>query len=335
MRELSIGDTTIPLCMGVSPAFYVDKVGPKGGVFVTPLYLDDIKTFSVKCEVTGFGDEVYNGIFPYPTVNPVRYRFVLKQVASPYKTFDSGPVYTSSFTFKANVEAFQDLVKYNGRFDVNCYAYDQFDNESSRLIEYIYLRKENDPFADSDFDGLDDHWEIETFGSIDFTNGSFDSNGSGFTDRQDYLSDKNAYEFSLNLSAGWNLISVPCRISTETVKLLKSKITNAFYYDGLSQFYKPFDFDVLLQESENSHVSGFWAFSMLNTTEPIKFSGISPLNDFDNFEKGWNLFGYQRPRLSPQSEQLGLTYSWINSEYKTIPSSDTLECLKGYWIKSH
>jgi hypothetical protein len=204
----------------------------------------------------------------------------------------------------------------------------------SCLTQYIYLRKNSDPFVDEDNDGLDDQWERYTFGSIYFSDGSLDSNGSGLSDKDEYLSDRAAYEFSLDLSPGWNLVSIPCRLTEEVAQSLNDKITNVFYYDSENQYYKKFNFNQLLSSSTIDSVVGLWVFDDQELGESIKFKGLSPLLDIEQFGEGWSLFGYRRQRVAPNGTTLSMVYKWYGDDYFELDATDSLFPLKGYWIES-
>ena len=185
-------------------------------------------------------------------------------------------------------------------------------------------------FVDSDNDGLDDNWERATFGSLTFSAGNQDSNASGLSDKEDFFKGLDAYSFNLKLKAGWNLISLPCRLDPPTEDLLSNYINSAFFYDSKKECYQVLDLTQPFPE-----VIGFWAFSFEDRPD-LEFKGSEPLDARLEFENGWNLFGSRLVQELPQASNLSQVFGW-NPEtidyYPFLNSRDTIIPLNGYWIK--
>ena len=198
------------------------------------------------------------------------------------------------------------------------------------LSNRFQINRGSAAFVDSDGDGLDDNWEMATFGSLTFSNGVQDSNGSGSSDKEDFLNGEDAYAFSLKLEAGWNLISLPCQLDAASELLLNSYVTTAFFYDSEKAYYHDLDLTQPFPE-----VTGFWAFSM-EERPAIEFKGAQPLNSRLEFKNGWNLFGARLNQEAPQDDKLGVVFGWDQGTadyYQFLNSRESIIPLRGYWVE--
>ncbi len=145
------------------------------------------------------------------------------------------------------------------------------------------------------------------------------------TDEQ-ILQIKSLHSDSIQVDAGWNLISLPLIVTDGSKStLFPSAISDAFIYDGS---YQPI--------GTLEHGIGFWL--KFDSSETIHFTGEPFNQDTIDVKSGWNLIGsVSSPVLvdSIKSELTGI----ISSEfYQYIPSigyqsADTLQPGIGYWIK--
>jgi hypothetical protein len=159
--------------------------------------------------------------------------------------------------------------------------------------------------------------------------------------------------FTWDLEEGWNLISIPLRLSENDITTLLQPIDNK--YDAVQWFdstdnpdhWKHFHISKPVSFNDLNHINesnGFW----INITEP----GGTTLTIIDNelttspnisLYKGWNLVGY--PSLTNHNRTVGLntlefgkdvdTIQWFNATSKTwhfMEENHSFEIGKGYWI---
>ena len=143
-----------------------------------------------------------------------------------------------------------------------------------------------------------------------------------------HLQSVSLHSDSIQVEAGWNLISLPLVVTDGSRNtLFPSAISDAFIYEGS---YQPKD------TVENG--IGFWL--KFDSSETIHFTG-EPFNwDTINVRNGWNLIGsVSSPALVDSIKSIPLNI--IASEiYKYVSSVgylsvDTMQPGYGYWIKTN
>ena len=337
---LDLGDAgTLPVFWAMSNKFKIDREAPRAGTFTYPMASENILDYNIDCKVQGVID----------TLSPISYRFFLTSSTDSSKYAE---LETADPHCQFTIDNVPWLEQFQGTLMVECFAADIFGNglnadgkagQPVAAPRYFYYHK-NDvdnkfDLTDSDNDGLPDAWEKYHFGDLKSFMGSDLNSEFGLTYREVYLSGKLPMNFTLKLKAGWNLISVPARLSDvpversrgemrSTLDELKRRINTAFYFDAEHQQYKPLDLDSNISSSQ-----GFWAFSSVDQA-PFTFSGAKPHTNQTDYLSGWNLFGSNSHRLAPSSVDFSSVFEWDFGDYLELPSNSLIFPMKGYWIKN-
>jgi len=344
--DLDLGDAgNLPIFWAMSELFKIDRVAPNGtgGKFESPMYMENVVNYTIDCKV----EDVVDDLSPITS-----YRFILE---TPYSNEIYAEIETSEPNTQFTIDLVSGLEQYQGLLKVDCYAADIWgnglnsDGKAGKLVATQYFnyhvndRDTNFDLTDSDNDGLPDAWEIYHFGDLTSVSGSDIYQGSNVTYRETYYSGKLPMSFTLKIKEGWNLISIPTRVSDvpveraggefrSTLDEIRARIDSAYYYDSETQQYKPLDLSSNIQSSQ-----GFWAFAF-EDQKPLTFSGVSKLENQTDYQPGWNLFGSNSIQKVPNSTDLGPVFDWTyipdESGYIQLPSGSDIFPLKGYWIKN-
>lgn len=135
----------------------------------------------------------------------------------------------------------------------------------------------------------------------------------------------NRYIFKTNCQKGWNMVSVPVKVTDRTVdSLFPGAATSAYAYKG-----SYVEYDSLVNKV------GYWI--KFDNPQSVNFPGIPILSDTFDLQKGWNLIGsismpIADSNLSTLPRGVGLsrlfTYTGNYSEVREITPG------QGYWIKA-
>jgi len=133
---------------------------------------------------------------------------------------------------------------------------------------------------------------------------------------------------SINLNAGWNLISIPGNIKVST--LFNS---GDIIYKYINHEWKLYDAQTK-SFNEISVGEGFWIKTPTSRTQSVSLTQVDSTKLTTLFGKGWNLIGMNKDVLK---ENLTFNYSYIytynNSKWLSTSEITKLEKYKGYWIK--
>ncbi len=153
----------------------------------------------------------------------------------------------------------------------------------------------------------------------------------------------------LNLSKGWNLISIPVALADNNISDFftpdeKANVTIVWSYDNSNpsvpvwKYYKPTRANNTLANIEVK--TGYW-FSVKNDMS-IQVTGVLPGNKSITINDGWNLIGDPDLSTHSPSELFGnyyLTWGYTDNLwyfYKPSRTSNTLASIEpcmGYWVK--
>jgi len=131
--------------------------------------------------------------------------------------------------------------------------------------------------------------------------------------------------YTINVSAGWNLLSLPSKVPNNSVtQLFPTAISSAFVYSGSSYNIT----DTLINGN------GFWL--KFPTDDQVQIFGDSLYSDTIDVVAGWNMIGtITNPILT--SAIIQSPSSIVTSNYFEYASSyyvaDTLKPGNGYWVK--
>jgi hypothetical protein len=168
------------------------------------------------------------------------------------------------------------------------------------------------------------------------------------------------YTCSVNLTEGWNLVSVPCEASNMTREYVLSNLSNnytsihAYYADDVNDSWKSHNPSLpswVVQDLTNISVEkGYWI--KITTNRNFSVPGNISIPRVILLKKGWNLIGYPHYRSKDVEEALTsisgaytLVYSYnktdINDSWKRYNpynlSGNDLENITpyfGYWINT-
>ena len=188
----------------------------------------------------------------------------------------------------------------------------------SQWSEQFSVNFANDPDVDLDVDGLSDGWEALYFADLDFSDGTADSDGDGFTDAEEFGAGTHPFEFQISVDRGWNLLSVPFSPSTESLSDLLAvgsywRLENGAFQRGeLPRAYE-----------------GFWFYAE-EPAEDVSISGI-PAQPELSLLGGWNLVGPRDAMTMPDNNNVGIVYSWDGRRYKTLDADTPMVPFKGYF----
>jgi hypothetical protein len=112
--------------------------------------------------------------------------------------------------------------------------------------------------------------------------------------------------FTTNLTAGWNLISIPLETSECSLEIVLSSITGkwdvAKYYDGLSKTWKSYRVGGTQTFNNLDRTMGIWLHATENCM--LAVSGVIPTSTTITLHAGWNLVAY--PTLAEKTVAMSL-----------------------------
>ncbi|MFO7619331.1 MAG: NosD domain-containing protein [Thermoplasmata archaeon] len=149
--------------------------------------------------------------------------------------------------------------------------------------------------------------------------------------------------FNINLTAGWNLISVPLAMDDTSVENVLSSISGSWdvakWYDGMTKAWKTYRLGSTVNTfSQIDRTMGVW----LHTTEArtLNISGNVPAITEIMLRAGWNLVGYPAQTKMTIAEALAGTeydsvevFSPASPFIMEVDSSYVLSPGEGLWIK--
>ncbi len=203
--------------------------------------------------------------------------------------------------------------------------------------------------GDEDGDGLPDEWEMEMLGTLEY-DGDADPDGDGFSNLQEYENGTDPLRYVLELTPGWNLVSIALAPSDYSVDGIFGDTIDkpAWYWDG--EAYDAAE-DIL-------PLAGQWVYSPAEDTVSIDIGAMdfpdSPDTDGDGLadsveedigtdperyaielHPGWNLVSVCRvptdntPEAIFGDKIIMPVWKWQDGKYKR---AEQIKPLKGYWI---
>ncbi len=131
---------------------------------------------------------------------------------------------------------------------------------------------------------------------------------------------------AVNLSAGWNLISLPLQTNeTEKSVLYPTATSSAFFYEGISS-YQPND--------TIRHGIGYWL--KFDAVQNIVYHGQEVLTDTISVEVGWNLIGsITLPVAASEITSIpgGIVTAQFFGYKNGYYNADSIQPAQGYWVK--
>ncbi len=130
---------------------------------------------------------------------------------------------------------------------------------------------------------------------------------------------------SLSYLSGWNLISLPVRVSDNSVTaLFPSAVSRAFAYQGS---YTPL----------TTMADGYGYWLKFNDTQSVTLHGLSLLRDSLTAQQGWNLIGSVTvpfPAVNLSSQPPGIISSVLFGFNGSYYTADSVRPGLGYWLKT-
>jgi hypothetical protein len=188
-----------------------------------------------------------------------------------------------------------------------------------------------------DFNSRGHHWKFEPLSS----NSPLPSPTPSPTP---YATPTPTPKFTIPLSKGWNLISLPLQpIALDIPTALSSingKFTNLYAYDGTQYLgFIPGSSSNQLTKMEIGR--GYWI--LMKEAADLVIEGTSPSKNEVNLKLGWNLVGLSSLVEVPVSEALSsingkyvslYEYDNATNSYKGLPELKVLKPGKGYWLEA-
>lgn len=282
-----------------SGVFTVDATAPDVPVAVTPTDGATVNAWQVKLQSAA--DDATSGV--------AAYQFEIDSEISDW----------------INQSAFYFLTPENGTHQWRCRAKDYAGNRSdwSPLQSFNFLLT-----ADGDHDGLPDSWELTYFGRLDYTDGTRDSDGDGWSDQEEYTNQTNPFEFYLNLKTGWNLLALPFDATADGMAALTAATAPVRWtWNGKSYDFTPLP----------AAYQGFWVYATEEQSN-LPVSGLPPQSTEYNLLAGWNLTGAGSEVTIPDSAILRVIWDWSSEGYSDISLTAQprakFKPFRGYWIYS-
>ena len=162
------------------------------------------------------------------------------------------------------------------------------------------------------------------------------------------LSNQAVASYEIQLSQGWNLISLPEQQTNTDIEIVTGSIEDSIisiwnYEDGHWYFYAP-DYEGLSDLETMDAGKAYW----INTREQdtLVGSGIVPSSSI-RLNNGWNFIGYNASLGKNMIEAMSSTggnvdkvYAYIDGMWKEYPTGDpnelsSMEPERGYWVKTN
>lgn len=178
---------------------------------------------------------------------------------------------------------------------------------------------------DDDGDGLPDTWELLSFGRLDFSDGTADSNLDGRTDLENAEAGRHGFEFHLDLEAGWNMVALPCDTDLESAAALAAAASGPIWmWDAEALRYVATDAPPARR--------GLWIHAA-ERAENVPVSGHPPDGDLLDLPAGWNLAGSGLPAALEDMDGIRDIMAWIDGAYDLIATEVFhFSHLQGYWL---
>jgi hypothetical protein len=240
------------------------------------------------------------------------FRFVLEPAAGPAAPLDSGWLASPNYVF--------------GRVEPGEYALSAVADPGAgapwtteATVQVAYL--------DTDHDFLPDPWEVANFGQIGFADGDADPNGDGLTVAGEYAAQSPPYSFTLCLRPGWNLFSLPGRISPETLDLIRRQAFSGPWCWRNGAYAAP--------APVPEPGTGLWLYANEDPA-PVTITGTPPANRTARLARGeWLLAGPATRVRVPAAPGL-YVFAWQDGRFRrlefSLPGADTMEPLRAYWL---
>ena len=196
---------------------------------------------------------------------------------------------------------------------------------------------------DTDEDGIDDNWEDTHFGNLIMATATSDYDEDGYSDKQEYINgspydpkvqdakDGDGYNeetdnrvggsetVTMNLLAGWNLISLPVTPDDSSLSSLFPDATVAYGFDGA------YASAIALEPG-----LGYWV--KVTTGGAYDITGEPFMQFTKTLTAGWHLLGAVNGTVTPvttPADSISVMYG-----FSTAYSSTTeLVTGEGYWVK--
>jgi hypothetical protein len=207
----------------------------------------------------------------------------------------------------------------------------------------IYRDYTNGSFGD---EMLVDSWKNQNYFIGDYSSIDADKNGEvgiGYT--KENPSDNAMFAklipmIDVNVSAGWNLISIPWLKNDTGIEdaLSTIKWDRGMVYDGeWHTFDRNRDSKYNLGLTEINNKQGVWIYAPENSI--LSGPGEHLGNTNIVLKKGWNLVGYPSIHEKTVSDALsGIPYEYVQAynttsgQMETLGPEDVMEPRKGYWV---
>jgi hypothetical protein len=178
---------------------------------------------------------------------------------------------------------------------------------------------------DDDGDGLPDSWELVSFGSLDYSDGTADSNLDGWTDLENAEADRHGYEFLLTLEPGWNMLSLPCDTTEESAAALVAASTGPIW------MWNPDTMRYTATVAPPAR-QGLWVYATEHFGD-LPVSGHPPADGYLRLGPGWNLAGTGLPAALDSMDGIRDIMAWIDGGYELHETDGfRFAFLQGYWL---
>lgn len=179
--------------------------------------------------------------------------------------------------------------------------------------------------GDDDTDGLPDAWELACFDSLDYTDGSADSDLDGFTDLEEAEANTHGFEFYIPLVAGWNLVALPCDTTADSAAALVAAADSPVWtWNAAALCYRA--------TVEPAARQGLWIYAGTDKGT-ITVSGTPPKTNLLQLELGWNLTGTGLPATLDSDTGIREAMAWTSDGYETHDIAGfQFAFLQGYWM---
>jgi len=178
---------------------------------------------------------------------------------------------------------------------------------------------------DDDGDGLPDSWELVSFGSLDHSDGTADSNRDGRTDLENAEAGRHGFEFLLTLEPGWNMVALPCDTDDESAAALVAAATGPIW------LWNPRTMRYAATAAPPAR-RGIWVYAA-ERAENVPVSGHPPAGGHLQLEFGWNLAGTGLPAALETGDGIQNIMAWAEGAYE-LHETDGFRFaqLQGYWL---
>lgn len=178
---------------------------------------------------------------------------------------------------------------------------------------------------DADGDGLPDAWELVSFGSLDHSDGTADSNGDGWTDLEDAEAGRHGFEFLLTLEPGWNMLALPCDTDEESAAALVAAAAGPIW------MWSPETMRYTATAAPPAR-RGLWVYAAERAVD-LPVSGHPPVENHLRIGLGWNLAGTGLPAALESMDGIRDIMAWTEGAYELHETDGfRFAYLQGYWL---